>query len=233
MKQSNAPFLLLLNSDTIVGPHWLDRMCLVMNFNSRNGVVGPLSNTASWQSIPKLENKGDWAMNPLPDGISIDAMSSLVEKYSGKLWHEVPLLNGFCMLIRREVIDDIGYFDELNFGEGYGEEDDFILRARAHGWKAIVADDVYIYHAQSKSYSNETRKRLAAQNGQRLVKKHGAQTIEKHVDSLRYNRVFEGIRNRTSVMFERERIVEEGRQIFQGKSLLFVLPIIDTGGVEM
>lgn len=230
MRSSTAPFLVLLNSDTIVTTGWLDRMFLVMSSDKKVGLVGPLSNTASWQSIPKFSRGKDWASNPLPAGVDVNQMGANVSKYSGKVWPEVPLLNGFCLLIRKSMINQIGYFDEENFGQGYGEEDDFVIRATKNGWVAKVADDAYVFHAQSKSYTNETRRKLAAQNGERLAKKHGFENIENKVIMLSSNRVFEGIRGRTEVMFERNRLVEEGRNLFNKKTALFVLPITDAGG---
>jgi GT2 family glycosyltransferase/glycosyltransferase involved in cell wall biosynthesis len=230
MRASDAPFLVLLNSDTIVGPQWIDRMYRAITVEKNIGVAGPLSNTASWQSIPELSVEGDWATNTLPPNTSATEMSKLITKYSACIIPEVPLLNGFCMMIRKAAIDGIGYFDEDTFGQGYGEEDDFNLRAGKAGWKKVIADDVYIYHAQSKSYSNQRRMVLAQQSGEKLQKKHGVNLIADSVAFMNPNRVMEGIRSRTNIMLERENILEQGRAKYSGKKLLFLLPVIDAGG---
>jgi len=230
MRHSKAPFLVLLNSDTIVGPEWLDRMYRAMTSDEKIGVVGPLSNTASWQSIPKLSENGDWALNPLPPNMSVTEMSKLVAKYSACIFPEVPLLNGFCMMIRKALIDEIGYFDEENFGQGFGEEDDFNLRAGDAGWKKVIADDVFIFHAQSKSYSNLRRHNLSMQSGDKLRKKHGVDRIAECVAIMNPNRVIEGIRSRAIIMVERENIIKMGMELFSGKKVLFILPIIEAGG---
>jgi len=230
MKASDAPIFVLLNSDTIVTPHWLDRLFRTLTNTENTGAVGPLSNTASWQSIPKLSENGDWAINDLPEGITVDNMGRLIAKYSACVHPEVPLLNGFCLMIRKEVINKIGLFDEENFGQGYGEEDDFIFRATNSGWKAIIADDAYIFHAQSKSYTNSTRFALQKQSGINLLNKHGADNIAKRVEFMNPNRVMEGIRARARIMLEREAIIKKGKQTFCDKHLLFVLPILDAGG---
>lgn len=230
MRASIAEFLVLLNSDTIVCEEWLDRLCQAMDRNEKIGVVGPLSNTASWQSIPELSDGSDWAMNPLPKGVTVDKMAELVSKYSACIHPEVPLLNGFCLMIRKKALEQIGFFDEVNFGQGYGEEDDFNLRAEKKGWRKVVADDVYIYHAQSKSYSSERRYQLSHASGVRLHKKHGSETIARQVAFMNPNRVMEGIRARTKVMLEREEIIERGHDAYAGKRILFVLPVIDAGG---
>ena len=75
LRASSSSYALLLNSDTIVSPGWLDRMLACAETDPKIGIVGPLSNTASWQSIPRIEDKGDWAANPLPPGVSIPKMA--------------------------------------------------------------------------------------------------------------------------------------------------------------
>lgn len=230
MRASTAPYFILLNSDTIVTPGWVDRLYRAMQLDNSIAVVGPLANTASWQSIPRLSDDGDWADNPLPQGVTVEKMAELVAKYSGYLFPEVPLLNGFCMMIRREAIDKVGLFDEETFGQGYGEEDDFNLRIGYAGFKKVIADDTYIYHAQSKSYSSEKRVRLSAVSGEKLKKKYGLQTIESAVSAMHPSRLFEGIRSRASVMVERDSIIERGKEAFKGKKVLFVLPVMDAGG---
>ena len=71
-------------------------------------------------------------------------------------------------MIKRDVINDIGYLDEDNFGEGYGEEDDYVLRARKAGWGIVWADDVFVFHAQSRSFSHERRKILSQRSLERF-----------------------------------------------------------------
>jgi GT2 family glycosyltransferase/glycosyltransferase involved in cell wall biosynthesis len=230
MRASQSPYLILLNSDTIVGPEWLDRMYRAITVDEKIGVVGPLSNTASWQSVPTLSGNGDWAVNTLPVNMTPAEMSKLIAKYSACLLPKVPLLNGFCLMIRRALIGEIGYFDEENFGQGYGEEDDFNLRAGKIGWKNVIADDVYIFHAQSKSYSNIRRYALTSQSGEKLRNKHGVSLIANSVAFMNPNRVMDGIRSRTNVMLEREETLERGREGFSGKRLLIILPVIDAGG---
>ena len=229
MKESQSPYFVLLNSDTIVGPDWIDRMYRVFLGDEEVGIVGPLSNTASWQSVPELSENGDWAANQLPEGLTVSEMAKNIAKYSGCIFPAVPLLNGFCLMIRKKVIDRIGYFDERTFGQGYGEEDDFNLRAEEAGWKKVIVDDVYVFHAQSRSYSHSQRYELSRLSGEKLRKKHGSEKIAASVAFMNPNRVMEGIRNRARIMTERENYLQLGRS-FTGKRVLFVLPIIDAGG---
>jgi hypothetical protein len=157
-------------------------------------------------------------------------MGELVSRYSGRVSPNLPFLNGFCLLIRREVIDSIGYFDEENFGDGYGEENDYCLRARQAGWKLAVADDTYIFHAQSRSYSDEKRKMLSERAGARLAQKHGQSVIDGGVALCIGDRILRGIRERSRIMIDRQGFVQLGQERFAGKRVLFVLPISVSGG---
>jgi glycosyltransferase involved in cell wall biosynthesis len=230
LQRSSAEHVVLLNSDTVVTPGWLDQMIACAESAPEIGIVGPLSNTASWQSIPEIESVGDWASNPLPAGMTIEGMARLVAKYSSRIYPAMPFLNGFCLLLRRQLMDDIGLFDEDSFGDGYGEENDYALRARKAGWQLALADDAYVFHAQSRSYSTEARRRLSEQAGKTLARKHGPQIIDEGVRICQHDRVLEGIRARSRAMLERQAWIEKGRARFSGRRVLFVLPIAAPGG---
>jgi len=230
LKHSSGDYIVLLNSDTVVAPEWLDRLIECAKSNDHVGIVGPLSNTASWQSVPEIEINGDWARNELPDDVSVEKMSGLVAKYSARLYPRLPFLNGFCLLIKRSLIDDIGYFDEDNFGRGYGEENDYCIRAKESGWALQVADDVYIFHAQSSSYSDEKRKKLCKISDDALKRKHLQVDIGQRARECRYDRTLEGIRARTKMLHKRERLIIEAKKRWEGKRVLIFLPIIDPGG---
>ncbi len=230
LRLSKASYAILLNSDTIVTPDWLDRIVACGESDPRIGIVGPLSNTASWQSIPEISHQGDWAENKLPEDMSVADMGRLVAEYSHRLYPRIPFLNGFCLAIKRSTIEDIGYFDEDAFGAGYGEENDYCLRADQAGWQLAIADDAYVYHSQSRSYSNERRKLLCEQADKALVAKHGQQIISDSVSICRFDRVLEGIRIRSKVMFMRQQLIDAGKRLWEGKRILIILPITEPGG---
>ncbi len=175
---SSAPYVCLLNSDTIVTPNWLNRMLDSMQAGERVGAAGPLSNAASYQSVPGLRDAdGDWSVNPLPGGVSPNMMARIVASCSANVRPEPAFINGFCMLISRPCLDAVGPLDEVTFPNGYAEENDFCLRAAAHGFRLVIADDAYVYHAKSRSYSHAARRRLAARMHLALSRKHGTRTI--------------------------------------------------------
>src|SRR5258708_37036137 len=98
-------------------------------------------------------------------------MASLVSDCSVRAFPRVGFLNGFCLLIRRALRDDIGNFDDDAFGGGNGEENDYCLRATEAGWKIPAAEDTYVYHTQSKSSSDERRVQLSSEADQPLLLK--------------------------------------------------------------
>ena len=226
---SITDYVVLLNSDTIVTPEWLDRMMECAESDDLTGIVGPLSNTASWQSVPEIEVGDDWAQNNLPPDISIEKMGGLIAKYSARLYPEIIFLNGFCLLIKRALINDIGYFDEELFGEGYGEENDYCIRARKAQWNLRVADDVYIYHAQSRSYSDDRRKELCKRADKALTTKHSKHIIEEGVFDCRYNRVLEGIRARVKALLICHEFSNKIK-VMRGARILIILPVMYPGG---
>jgi GT2 family glycosyltransferase len=230
MKAATGDFVILLNSDTIVTRGWVDNLVVCANSRPSLGLVGPLSNTASWQSIPDIERKADWASNNLPDGISVSTMGEVVTAFAGCLYPRISFLNGFCLLIKREVIERVGYFDEQTFAKGYGEENDYCLRARANGYELAVADNVYIYHSQSKSYGDARRQELARRAGHALAGKHGPAVIEQGVQQCRYDRVLTGIRARARYLLERRELLDTAPVEWKGRRILFVLPVSEAGG---
>ncbi len=231
LRASLSPWVVLLNSDTVVSESWLDRMTELGRRDARIGLIGPLSNTASWQSVPLVEQNGDWADNPLPEGTDVAAMARIVAGASARQGVPLPFLNGFCLMIRRELIDDIGLFDEAVFGAGYGEENDFCIRARKKGWRLMVADDTYVYHAQSRSYSHERRLELARRADEALARKHDPDTdIMPHVVVCRDGLGLAGVRARVAAAMERDRLIQAGRTAWEGKRVAFVLPISEAGG---
>jgi GT2 family glycosyltransferase/glycosyltransferase involved in cell wall biosynthesis len=231
LRLTSGEFVVLLNSDTVLTQGWLDRMVACAESDSRIGIVGPLSNTASWQSVPSaLAEDGDWAANPLPAGQTVEGMAHLVAQASPAVYPRIPFLNGFCFLIRREVITAIGLLDETTFPRGYGEENDFCVRARRAGFSTAVAGDAYVWHSQSRSFSHEERKRLADVSTEVNFARYGAATIISGVEACRTDRMLEGVRARVEIAPTRADLIEAGRQRWEGKRLVFLLPIAKPGG---
>jgi len=184
MREANGDYVVVLNSDTIVTFGWLERIVACGESDERIGILGPLSNAASHQSVPDLRDAGGWATNPLPPFLTEDGMGKLLERLSPRERPRLPFVNGFCYVVKRAVFERIGYFDEESFASGYCEENDFSYRAAQAGFDLAVADDAYVFHAKSKSFTAEARKPIAERNYQVFLRKHGAEKINALVGEM-------------------------------------------------
>ena len=100
-------------------------------------------------------------------------------------------LVGFCLLIKREVIDAIGLLDE-RFGIGCFEDDDYCLRAIQAGYRAVIAGDAFIHHFGGRTFvgSGADSGAILRENGERFrVKWAGAGRSETETCGQREGRV--------------------------------------------
>lgn len=204
LEASQAEFLILLNSDTIVSKNWALKLLQVAQSREQIGIVGPLSNAASWQSVPIIKDPqtGQFAVNQLEHGYNLEQINNLCEKFGClESFPLVPLVNGFCMGIKRKLINQIGLFDIKNFPLGYGEEDDFSQRAIDAGFMHSIATHCYVYHAKSKSFGNEKRSELSRQGAAKLKAKHGEMRIKRAVEATYANPVLQNIRRKLCQQF--------------------------------
>lgn len=142
--------VILLNSDTRVANNWVQRLQSTAYAVERVATVTPFSNNASICSYPDLAGT-----NSLPDGMTLAEMDAIAAEANAGRWAEIPTAVGFCMYIRRACLDLVGAFDEQAFGRGYGEENEFCLRASAAGWSHRLAADVFVFHEGSVSFGDE------------------------------------------------------------------------------
>lgn len=230
LRVSTADYVVLLNSDTVVPKLWLEKFLECGESDSRIGIIGPLSNAASWQSIPEcFDDSGDWAVNSLPEGYSVNDFAEVVSLVSEEQFPRVPFINGFCFVVKKTLIETIGYLDEKTFPRGYGEENDYCLRAANAGFELAIADHAYIYHSKSKSYGHKDRKALAKGGGEALWQKHGKRRIAKLLEEIRSNQALGDTRQRVKHYIE-QRYLPETISTSDGFSVLFLLPTRGGGG---
>jgi len=152
--------IVLLNSDTQVAGNWLARLRNAAYSMSNVATVTPFSNNASICSFPNPN-----ISNSLPAQYDIARLDKTFAQSNAKKTFEIPTAVGFCMFIRRAAIVDIGLFDEVSFGRGYGEENDFSLRAEEAGWKNLLAADVFVFHEGSVSFGDDRHQLMDTGSG--------------------------------------------------------------------
>ena len=166
MRHAAGRDVILLNSDTEVFAGFRDRLEKAVYADPRTGMTSPLSNNATICSVPEFCKS-----NELPPGLTRPEMAELVAAASERLRPALVTPHGFCMYLRADFLEDVGYFDEKLFGRGFGEENDIGERAKEKGWQTVLADDVYVWHQGKASFSEE---------GHALERRHGEVLERRH-----------------------------------------------------
>ncbi|KAA3645976.1 MAG: glycosyltransferase family 2 protein, partial [Proteobacteria bacterium] len=138
----------LLNTDTLVSQGWLQRLQDCAQLIPDLATATPWSNNAEICSLPKTLSN-----NPLPN--DIDTLARALYQHHQPLYPELPTAVGFCMLVTARAKQQLGYFNEAVFGHGYGEENDYSLRASAAGLRNVLVDNAYVAHIGNQSFTEK------------------------------------------------------------------------------
>lgn len=194
---SKADYTILLNSDTIVSPGWAEHIIACGESDADIGIVGPLSNAATYQSVPFVfDDRGRWKQNELLGDVTVASYAEAVDRVSLKSYPRVPVANGFCFAVKRKVIDAIGYLDEETFPRGYGEENDYCLRAADAGFEIAIVDNAYVYHATSKSFGVKSREELTRSAHHAIRSKYSEERLNSIDKALRNHPQMDQVRQR-------------------------------------
>lgn len=149
LKKSKTPYLLTLNPDTQILP---DTLSFMINFMEENNDVGASGckvemldgslDKASHRGFPTLKASFYYFL------LKNDKYYHLTYKNMNEI-HEVDSVSGAFMLLRKSVLDKIGYFDEDYFL--YAEDIDLCLRIKKDGFKVMYVPKVKVTHAKGIS----------------------------------------------------------------------------------
>jgi len=157
--------VVLLNSDTIVTRGWLDKLARCAQSDALIGTITPFSNNAEICSLPRFCENNKW-----PSERDTEPMVRALEWAAVPSYPDLPTGVGFCLYIRRALIDAIGAFDPV-FGLGYGEENDYCMRAARAGFRNVLCDDAFVVHLGGSSFGAK-RNDLARRNMAILLEHH-------------------------------------------------------------
>jgi GT2 family glycosyltransferase len=138
-----ADYYILLNNDTVVTDHWLDKIVSFFEQHNDVGIVGPTTNYAG--SEQRIYVAASEEVDIMREGLY------WTKKCQGDYFY-TNMLSFFCVVIKKEVIDSVGLLDEA-FGVGLFEDTDYCLRAVQHNYKIVCLEDVFVYHKGSKSFN--------------------------------------------------------------------------------
>lgn len=137
--------ILLLNNDVVVTPNWLSNLLTALYSSQKVGAVGPVTNNASY---------GQAIAVPYTDDDGIIPFAETYNHSNASKWMKRLKLIGFCLLIKKEVVHQIGKLDE-RFTPGNYEDDDYCLRIIKQGYELLLCQDTFIHHYGSVSFSNK------------------------------------------------------------------------------
>lgn len=157
--------ILLLNSDTQVTEGFLEEMQHCLYAFEKNAVCCPRSNNATILSVPMF-NGGRDQLNPQKSYECWMNTKDLMPRMS-----TIPTGMGFCMLIRRSVVNNLELFDVI-YGRGYNEENDFCSRINQYGYSAVVSNRSFVFHHGTRSFTENDKQQLHNSNKQILEKRY-------------------------------------------------------------
>src|SRR5215510_11408318 len=172
---ARGQYLVLLNNDTIVTNSWLNQLIGLANMSPAVGAVGPMSNYAA---PPQLVEAVPYRLSVLPTGgrpgifkgaaraaerngstpalVDVEGMQQFAnefrEKNRGK-WLESDRLGGFCMLLKREVLERIGNIDQWS-DLGLFDTDILSSKTRQAGYTLACCRDLFIHHFGTRTFAH-------------------------------------------------------------------------------
>lgn len=137
--------VVLLNADTVPAGDWLGAIARCAASDLRIASITPWSNNAEICSVPRF-------CEPSPVPADPGAWAAAAATAGAPEYPDLPTAVGFCMFVRRAALRRLGGLDADTFGAGYGEENDWCLRAAAMGWRNVLCDDAFVAHEGGASF---------------------------------------------------------------------------------
>lgn len=166
---STAPYVVIQNNDTEVVPQWLEKLQQALEQDPSIGMSGPRTNTPrSWQ--------GEWT-----------------KTVGTKILSKSAMLAFFCVMFKREMLEDVGYLDE-DYGVGFADDDDYCDRAKKKGWKLVLVQDLMVPHYHNATFEqiysqdeiNDMKKKAIKMFREKSGQKHsGSPNLDEHFRRLK------------------------------------------------
>jgi GT2 family glycosyltransferase len=144
IRAASGKYIVLLNNDAQADARWLEELVKVAEKNPRAGM---LASKIYLQGQPKiLDNVGHLIYR---DGLNRGKGRLEVDQGQYEVIEEVLFPSGCAALYRREMLEEVGLFDEDFFA--YGDDTDLGLKGRLAGWKCLYVPKAVVHHSYSQS----------------------------------------------------------------------------------
>ncbi|MBO3638310.1 glycosyltransferase [Bacillus subtilis] len=164
LEAASGDNILFLNNDTVVTNQWLEPMIKLLYQDDKIGMVGPVSNYVSGpQQVPVNYTNVE----------EIEDFSRLYCLQQRGRSKAVLRLVGFCLLVKKKVLDQVGGFDERFVGGSF-EDDDLSLRVLQAGYQLKIALDSFVHHHGHATFTGNpdlSISQLYEENRQRFIDK--------------------------------------------------------------
>lgn len=168
LEKSGASIVICQNSDTLVFETFFDDLRRVFASDPKIGIVNPVSTWANWTRIP------------FPEGMTVPDLNAYVRGMWDGDVVDIGCASGFSMAMRREMVEEVGPFDEI-FAPGYWEETDYCMRALKAGWRVVCAPGIFVFHHGWSSFGSKARHANMSRNEMIFRDRWGAEfeTLER------------------------------------------------------
>ena len=150
IRESKGEMVALLNNDAVAGPCWIEELVEAMQSSSQ---VGMCASKVLFSRSNVIDKVGHLMY---PDGQNRGRGTGEEDRGQYDRQEEVLFPDGCAALYRRQLLNDVGGFDDSFFA--YGDDADLGIRARWMGWKCLYVPEAVVHHhhsATSGPYSRE------------------------------------------------------------------------------
>jgi GT2 family glycosyltransferase len=170
--RNGTRYILLLNNDTVVDPEFLRELVEIAETDPAYGFIGPKVYYYDYEGRADVINSVGGCLI-IKKGTTRQIGIGQIDQGQFNKPIELDYVEGSCLLIRAEVIRDIGLLDPAYFM--YWEETDWCIRGRKAGYKAVYAPKSKIWHKSAASNVGSKRNEYyRTRNAFWFLKKHGS-----------------------------------------------------------
>lgn len=139
---SRGEYLVSLNNDAVVTANWLANLQTCIESDPRIGLVSPVTNY--------IGNPRQLVDAQFPDLEEMHRFAAGFNSSDPAKWLDDDPF-GFCFLVPRRIVDEIGLLSEDN-DLGLGDDIDYNRRLAAAGYRSVIAGDTFVYHYGSRTF---------------------------------------------------------------------------------